>query len=219
MIKKEIETKKSGRYFLLGNPACNLKSLWLVCHGYGQLADSFIKNFEVLDKEDTLIAAPEGLHRFYLKGFSGGIGASWMTKEERESDINDHTFFLSGVYKDIMENFNTGKFMVNLLGFSQGTATICRWIVRKNIKPDNLILWGGRVPPDIDYPKFKQSISNAKFFLVVGEKDKYIDEEKIKNEEEALNKFEIPYMLIRYKGGHEISKDVLIKLNKLLEKK
>ena len=40
------------------------------------------------------IIAPQGLHKFYLEGTSGRVGASWMTKENREDDIKNYLVYL-----------------------------------------------------------------------------------------------------------------------------
>ena len=76
---------KTFRYHIL-NEGTNAKKVLYVLHGYGQLAEFFVRKFRELGDE-YLIVAPEGMHRFYLQGSSGRVGASWMTKEDREQDI------------------------------------------------------------------------------------------------------------------------------------
>ena len=43
-----------------------VRSVWLVLHGYRQLADRFVARFEPVASPERLIMAPEGLNRFYL---------------------------------------------------------------------------------------------------------------------------------------------------------
>ena len=64
----------------------------------------FIKKFEQLKRPEILFVAPEGLHRFYLKGNAGRVGSSWMTKEDRLNDIDDYNRMLDQVAKEISEN-------------------------------------------------------------------------------------------------------------------
>ena len=85
-----IKTQKTARYFVLGNPGAQTKVIWFVLHGYGQLAERFISKFQSLVDDYTVVVAPEALHRFYATGNSGRIGASGMTKEDRENDILDY---------------------------------------------------------------------------------------------------------------------------------
>jgi hypothetical protein len=90
MVKKNIIVTKTARYFISGEPSESIEQVWFVCHGYAQLANYFIRNFEILNDGKNLIIAPEGLNRFYWKGFSDRVVASWMTKEDREDDIKDY---------------------------------------------------------------------------------------------------------------------------------
>lgn len=140
MQQKNISITKTARYFILGDASDEIEQIWFVCHGYAQLANYFIKNFEVLDNGKNLIVAPEGLSRFYWKGFSDRVVASWMTREDRESDIEDYINFLNSVYTEVCSSLKNKNVRINVLGFSQGTATVCRWVASGKVKVDNFIL-------------------------------------------------------------------------------
>jgi predicted esterase len=58
-----------------------------------------------------------------------------------------------------------------VLGFSQGVATIARWIAAGETRPDELILWAGSFPPEIDLAAFAAKVSGASVVLVVGARD------------------------------------------------
>ena len=68
--EKHLVIPKTARYFLHGTPSEKTKEIWFIIHGYGQLAQYFIRHFSHFDPETTLVAAPEGLSRFYLEGTS-----------------------------------------------------------------------------------------------------------------------------------------------------
>ena len=121
MDQKNISINKTARYFTLGNPNEKIETIWFLCHGYGQLANYFLKNFEILNNGKNLLVAPEGLHRFYLNGFGGRVGASWMTREDRLNDIKDYIGFLDQLYLEIVNPFKSRNIKINVLGFSQGT--------------------------------------------------------------------------------------------------
>jgi hypothetical protein len=87
IISKNISVTKTARYFLSKNNFEKIDTVMFVLHGYGMPAEKFLEEFKELDTENILIVAPEGLSRFYTKGFYGSIGASWMTKEDREHEI------------------------------------------------------------------------------------------------------------------------------------
>ena len=76
--------------------------------------DYFIRKFRALF-DDLLVVAPEGMHRFYLQGSSGRVGASWMTKEAREDDIADNLRWLQELDAHISAQYRPKRKL--LLGF------------------------------------------------------------------------------------------------------
>jgi len=70
-----FKIRKTVRYYSLGKAAKNVKHLWFVLHGYGQLGRYFIRHFSSLKAEERLIVAPEAPNRFYLAGTGGRVGA------------------------------------------------------------------------------------------------------------------------------------------------
>ncbi|MCX6175062.1 MAG: dienelactone hydrolase family protein [Ignavibacteriales bacterium] len=212
LITKNITTQKTARYFLIGKPSEKIKSVLIVLHGYGQLAEYFIKFFEPIINETTLIIAPEALNRFYIKGFSGKVGSTWMTKEDRENEIKDYVNYLDIVYDDVINFGLLLKTKITVLGFSQGTVAACRWIAKGKSKIDRLILWGGGVPPDVDLELSKELFNSIQLTIVVGDKDEFISVEQIKEQEQRLGKNNIKYSLILFEGKHIIKKEILLKL-------
>ena len=211
MIKKNITVPKTARYFVQGKAGEQVKTVWFVCHGYGQAADYFLKNFKSLENEHSLIVAPEGLHRFYWEKFSGRVVASWMTKEDREDDINDYVLYLDKVYEEVMQGL-PADVNITALGFSQGTSTVCRWIANRKSIFHNLILWAGSLPPDVDlsaapFPQFKIQ-------YVAGDMDVFMNEEQIIEVEQLLKSKNLDFELIRFSGKHELNEPVLLKLAK-----
>jgi len=208
----KIAVSKTARYFTLGAPSLKTKYVWFVLHGYGQLAPQFINNFEIINNGENYIIAPEGLNKFYVKGFSGRTGAAWMTKENREDEIKDYINFLDSVYEKVISQFEKDKIKITVLGFSQGTATASRWMANKKSKIHNFIIWAGDVPPDIEKEKLKAVFISLNFHFVVGDKDEFINDERLKSEIAKLEKLEVNFQLHRFKGGHEIQTETLLKI-------
>jgi predicted esterase len=212
MESKYIEVRKTARYFTLGSLTPNTRSIWFVCHGYGQLANYFLKKFEVLLDKETFVVAPEALNRFYLQGFTGRIGATWMTREERLSEINDYVYYLNQLYASILVNIHNTKIQIHILGFSQGVATVCRWIAAQEVKPDNLILWAGQFPADMNLELTREALSQTNLYIVYGKQDEFL---KDINHDEYTDKFHVAGLtpkIISFDGKHEIHQDTLIKL-------
>ena len=148
MIKKTLDVEKKARYFQIGSAHDKVSTVWIVLHGYGMLSEFFIQKFEQIKDTNTLIIAPEALNRFYIDTNYGRVGASWMTKEERQTDIDENIKYLNGLMNMINKEIGHNRFKINVLGFSQGGATACRWVFNSNIKIENLIMWAGDIPKD-----------------------------------------------------------------------
>src|SRR5688572_6736067 len=156
MNEHHINVSKTARYYTLGTPSDQISDVWFVCHGYGQLASDFIKEFECIESPSRLIVAPEALSRFYLSdgtGFHGPdskVGATWMTREDREAEIADYIAYMERLYDEIFRVVPRESAKVTVLGFSQGGATATRWLTRGRAKADRLQIWGSFLPADYD---------------------------------------------------------------------
>lgn len=200
----DIIHSKTYRYEFL---RCNSKSnkVLYVLHGYGQLANFFIRKFEIL-REKYHIIAPEGMHRFYLNGTSGRVGASWMTKEARESDIQDNLNWLDALDKKISEELCIEE--RHLLGFSQGGATAARWFSSNSNQFKSIVLWACVFPPDLE-PKVA-SLNFAKddsCIFVIGTGDQYYNSEQ---QNTLVNFYKsLSFKTITFEGDHNIELDTL----------
>ncbi len=207
--KRYIVVDKTATYHILGNPK-TAKTIWFVLHGYGMLAKFFIKKFETLLNQDTCIIAPEGLSKFYTQGFYGRVGATWMTKEDREIEIQDYINYLNQLHQFICSENSSSDLKINLLGFSQGGATVSRWAANGKVKFNNLILWASVFPEDMNFEK----VNTDNTFLLYGNKDEFATHEKV-NEQKGLLKNKTNFSIIEFEGSHDIPKDVLIKYTHL----
>lgn len=213
MKQHRITVPKTARYFTLGEAGPGIREVWFVCHGYGQLANYFLRHFAALDDGQTLVVAPEGLHRFYFNGFSGRVTASWMTREDRLDDIADYTRALDLVYDEVMQTAGPDV-RINVLGFSQGSATVSRWMAASPKRFDALVLWCGFFPPDMnwenDLPKFKQ----WKTAIVTATGDEFISPEQEAEQLSLFRKSGIPFTHTRFTGKHAMDTETLISLQR-----
>ncbi|MCF8415911.1 MAG: hypothetical protein K9G40_06685 [Crocinitomicaceae bacterium] len=207
MLHEFISTK-TFRYITIGNPK-KASKLLIVLHGYGQLVEYFVRKFDGL-KEDVFIVAPEGMHRFYLKGSSGRVGASWMTKEAREADIHDNIHWLNQLNELIQKEQSFEKTI--LLGFSQGGATAARWYENSTIQFDHLVMWASVFPPDLQMNLKSTTVKTEKNIFVLGNDDPFFNSEE---QSKVLEFYKtIDFGLIQYNGNHDID---LATLKVLLE--
>jgi predicted esterase len=139
-----LETARTGRYHTLGD-AARAREVWFLLHGYGQSAADLLASCAALATPKRLLVAPEGLSRFYLRGGTGPVGASWMTREDREHEIADTLGWLDRVAAEFDDAAHPRVRCA--MGFSQGAAAACRWAALGRTNLDRLVLWGGGGPP------------------------------------------------------------------------
>jgi predicted esterase len=100
------------------------------------------------------------------------------------------------------------------LGFSQGVSIATRWTARSKINLDQLILYAGGIPEELTSEDFKFLLArNVKIKMVLGNKDEFITEGRLEKEKKKMDAlFNGRVQWIKFEGGHEIKKDVLLNL-------
>ena len=213
-----LRVQRTARYYTLGSASGTPKAIWLLIHGYAQLAGEFIRYFSDLANDETLLVAPEAMNRFYLlnPGRAAAkdrpVGATWMTREDRESEIADYVEYLDTLYDEIAAAPVKFGATVGVIGFSQGTATATRWAANGRSHLDRLVLWGGLIPPDTDLARGASVLRGARLTLVLGDRDRYVNETMFSAEQLRLEGAGIPFDSIRYEGGHAIKRAVFPRL-------
>src|SRR5881296_864028 len=213
MDEHRIAVGRTARYYTIGSPGPSTREVWFACHGYGQGASRFLEKLRVLDDGQRYLVAPEGLSRFYLSESptERRVGASWMTREDRLSEIEDYVRYLDAVYAEVFGSLDRARVSVHALGYSQGAATVSRWAAMGKAKIDRLTLWGGEFPPDIDLTldAVVNRLRAARMTLVYGRSDEYITPKVVHGIIERLRQNGIPYEEIPFDGGHELNEAVL----------
>jgi predicted esterase len=206
MQEHHLSVPRTARYVTFGSAAAEASEVWFGFHGYGQLAPRFASRLSPLDDGRRLIVVPEGLSRFYVDARRGIVGASWMTREDRLHEIDDYVAYLDQLAAAILP---TPAPPVHLLGFSQGSATACRWVERGAIRPVRVLLWGGEVPPDIDWSRAAARFRDVEMVLVAGDRDEFATPEALKRHETVLKENGVRHRTVRFSGGHVIEPGVL----------
>jgi predicted esterase len=206
MTEHHISVSKTARYHQLGEVSAATREVWLCCHGYGQLAGRFINKLEAIASTERVIVAPEALHRFYLDSIDRSaaerrVGATWMTREDRETDISDYIAYLDRVCAEVLKG-HTPQLIG--LGFSQGTATLARWAAATHYELARLILWGSGLPPDLDWSQAEPRFRKLGIILVAGDQDSAAPAEQIAEQESLLAAHEVPFTTVHFDGGHNL---------------
>jgi predicted esterase len=211
MDKNQITFEFEAPYYKVGTIRPTTKTVWMIFHGYGQLAGEFYEKFSCINPDVNVLIFPQGLSKFYLKGVDNKIGASWMTAHDREQDIQNYISYLRAIYtSEVLPR--KGQFALNVLGFSQGAHTASRWIYKENIEYHKLILWGAGLAHEINTKIVAEHFSAGHNLFVLGDQDRYVNEEELEKSKHRYDTIGLNYDLTRYHGGHDIYPEVLEKL-------
>jgi predicted esterase len=212
-IEHEIKITRTAQYYTNDNSITSCRYFWFACHGYGMIAEAMVDKFRWAG-DDHLIVAPEGLSKFYWEGVTGRPVASWMTKKNRISEIEDNCNYLDKLYNDYLSQLPKGAKKI-LFGFSQGSATLWRWIHRSMPEFDVCIVWAGSVPEDIEYTDDQISkINRSDLYHFVGDKDIFLTKEREDWVKGIIEQHGMKFEFINFKGEHKVYPIVLEKFFK-----
>src|SRR5690606_1865012 len=182
--EKEISFRINNTYSTLNQLTDKTKNVWIVCHGLGYLSRYFIKYFKILNREENYIIAPQAHSKYYQGNDFKYVGASWITKENTEKEIQNVLRNLDAVFE--AENIPDDMNLI-VLGFSQGVSISMRWVVSRKIKCDKLIIFSGSIPKEIK----KEDVRFLKdhdcdIYCVVGSEDEFLTDARKKDETNKL---------------------------------
>lgn len=211
-----LPVQRTARYCTLGASPGAAHHLWIGLHGYAMLAKSFARLLAPLaDEGANLVVAPEALSRFYLETERTGkhgdlIGATWVTREDRERDLDDSLRYLDQLAQALTAQLRP-EVDRNILGFSQGAVMAARWVAAGSIVPHHLVLWG-IVPPEEVVPALAERMANREVTLVAGERDPFAPVGSLEHLAATLARHGVRARAERFDGGHSLSKDLLRRL-------
>ena len=221
-IENRLRVGRTARYFTIRGDGEHVRSVWYVLHGYRQLADRFIERFRPIASGERLIVAPEALNRFYLDddaslkahGPDSPVGATWMTRLERDAEIADYVAYLDAVDRAL--KLPRGVRRV-LLGFSQGSATAARWAMLGRRRVSRLVLWGGLFPVDPPLMDHVRRVRRLAPVIVRSEQDPSLPVERVDAELVRLATLGIAATAQRHAGAHTIGRDALVELARVVD--
>ncbi|MEP7326844.1 MAG: phospholipase [Gemmatimonadota bacterium] len=207
VTEHHLTVARTARYYLRGDPG-SARHTWLGCHGYGQLAATFIGHLATAAGDARLLVAPEALSRFYHDNGLGPIGASWMTREDRANEIADYIRYLDQVQAELRRRAPTGHRLYGL-GFSQGVATVSRWVFGGESDVAGLIMWAGTVAPELNPAALASKVRGKRVALVAGTKDEYVNADWFQREHQRFVEAGADCRDFSFHGGHRLDRVVL----------
>lgn len=217
MAEHHLRVRRTARFHTLGDPGPGVREIWIACHGYGQLAGRFIRHFRPASHPDRLIVAPEALSRFYLDntlphGPDARIGATWMTREDRDSEIGDYVEYLDALVAHLVAGRGPDLPRLVAFGFSQGVATVMRWLALGQTRVHRLICWSGSVPADLDLAAARHRFGDEPVTYACGDRDEFFDAARIAEQTSLLGTAGIPFEYVPFAGTHAIDPETLMRV-------
>lgn len=237
---RRIDVRRTARFFQLGRVEEGIRQVWIVCHGYRQSADRFARRFAAARDEGAVVVAPEALSRFYVDPAPGAhgpesrVGASWMTRVDREAEIRDYVRYLDALARLILPGgpdpgtageplpgepdrpagAGGGERMhgapvrprVVALGFSQGGHAAARWAAFGATRVDDLVLWGSYLPPDRG---IAVRLARVRITTVFGDRDPVADAASEEEQKTRLEAAGAACAQLAFPGRHEIDEGVV----------
>jgi len=203
--EKEISYNITNTYSTLNTLTEKTKHVWFVCHGIDYLSRYFLKYFKELNTEENYVIAPQASSKHYLGSAYKHVGASWLTKENTDVEIENNMHYFDAVF----EAENIPK-TVNLivLGYSQGVSIATRYVAKRQLQCSQMILLSGGLPNELTADIFK--FLNAKVTLVYGDNDEFITKEIMQQEKYKIKKiFGNKVNIVTFKGKHEVKKEII----------
>jgi predicted esterase len=215
MRTEHLRVSRTARLCLLGERSAAVDDVWIVCHGFAQLAADFIRPFTSIAADNRLIVAPEALSRFYLdtkpqqRGADAPVGATWMTREDRENEIRDYVDYLTAVHDWVFNVVPRTKARLTVLGFSQGVATVTRWLTGSRCEADRIVLWAGGIAEDAGELALRQALEGREVFVVHGENDPLTSADRVSQLTASLSTCGARLEVISFAGGHALNRATL----------
>lgn len=208
--EKEVFYTSSNSYSTLNSLTDKTKNVWFVCHGIGYLSRFFLKYFDQLNGDENYIIAPQASSKYYLGSAYKHVGSSWLTKENTVPEIENVMNYFDAVLN--AENL-PGNINLIVLGFSQGVSVAARYVARRKLICNQLVLMAGGIPKELKSQDFKFMIDKTKVSFIYGSQDEYVTQGYMTG---AVKRFYELFgndaKIITFEGKHEVPKELINKL-------
>ena len=206
-LEKSVSYSSKNTYETLNDFTDETKNIWIVFHGIGYLSKYFLKYFDELNPVDNYIIAPQAPSKYYLNSSYKHVGACWLTKENTETEINNNLNYLDAILK--VETMLSTRNLI-IFGYSQGVSMAARWVAQRKIVCNQLVLYAGGIPNELNENDFTHLGNNTQITIIVGNQDEYLTKERLSIERKKTRTiFNGRAKEHIFNGGHIIKKEII----------
>lgn len=205
--EKEISYTSTNSYSTLNSLTSKTKTVWFVCHGMGYLSRYFINYFKELNSEENYIIAPQAQSKYYIAPKFKHVGGSWLTKENTIKETENVMQYFDAILKteQLPKDVN-----LIVLGYSQGVSVAMRYVVKRQLNCNQLVLMSGGIPNELVSKDFDFLKGKTKVSLIYGTQDEYMNEERMTHEKQSIYKlFGKEVDIISFEGKHEVNTAII----------
>ena len=230
-----VKTDIHGRVLLEDAAVSIPRGLVVVFHGYGQRAEDALTDLHRVPGIDGWqIAAPQALHRFYLRGGRSPedpVVGSWMTREDRDLAITDAVNYVDRVIDRVLDARAVARARapgastsethivtvprIVFVGFSQGASMAYRAAILGSHRAAGIVALGGDIPPEV---KPAPALSWPRVLVGAGDEELWYTASKVAADEGWLAQRGITHTIARFAGGHEWTDEFRVSVGAFLDR-
>jgi len=205
MEENSITYTHTNTYTTLNDVTSQTKNVWVALHGMGYLSKYFIKYFKALDTTENYIIAPQAPSKYYQDKRFKYIGASWLTRENIETEKENLFAYLDAMWSKELEKIGNQEVRFIFMGYSQGVSILTRWMAHRALSCDYLLLHSGAIPQELEATDFNYLPQSTTVTYLYGDEDEYITEarkteQQLKGSALFGNRLNVQV----FKGKHEV---------------
>ncbi len=203
--EKEIFYSSSNSYSTMNSRTNKTKYIWFVCHGMGYLSRYFLKYFKQLDPEEHYFIAPQAQSKYYIAPEFKHVGASWLTRENTVKETENVMRYFDAVLEkeDLPDDLK-----INIVGYSQGVSVAMRYLAKRQLNCNHLILMSGGIPKELVAADFE--FLECPVTMLYGTKDEFMDDERMSYESKRLHELFGPDVtIVPFDGNHKVNVELI----------
>jgi predicted esterase len=136
------------------------------------------------------------------------VGANWLTRDNTEMGMVSILNYFDAIFKS--EGLPPSGLEFIILGYSQGVSVALRYMAKRKIQCNQIILHSGGIPKELKFEDFEYLNYATTVKLIYGTKDEYLNEERMKEEiHRATELFGNRLVVMPFEGTHIVNTEIL----------